>query len=288
MANILVVGAGVVGTATGRGFDRHDHKVAFVDIDAEARRRVGALGFTATGPGEADLAGTDAVFVTVSTPTCENGIDLTGVLEASRTLGAALAHTAPDTFPVIVYRSTMPPGTTRRLVGVLETAAGARAGTDFGVAYSPEYLRAETALEDFLDPPLVTVAVAGDDGRTAGILRDLYRSFGRPMEFVGVEAAEFQKYVHNLFNAVKISFFNEMRDVAARLGISDAEKVFRITAATAEGLRDPRYGTACRGPYAGACLPKDTAAWLIEMERLGIDASLVTAARTVNVRLGGR
>jgi nucleotide sugar dehydrogenase len=288
VANIVVVGAGVVGTATGRGFRRHDHKVAFVDTDAAARHRAAELGFVAIEPEALDLMDVNAVFVAVDTPTGEKGIDLTNVRDASRTLGTALAQTTPDTFPVVVYRCTMPPGTTRELATVLEAASGGKAGVDFGVAYSPEYLRAETAYEDFVNPPLVTFGVVGGDELTGEIVCDLYRPFGRAVQFLGVEEAEFQKYVHNLFNAVKISFYNEMRGIASCLEVDDPDEVFRITAITAEGMWNPCYGIADLGPYRGSCLPQDAGAWLKEMERMGVRSAVVEAARAVNVRLGGR
>ncbi|XVQ14033.1 hypothetical protein ACQP1W_16275 [Spirillospora sp. CA-255316] len=288
MANIVVVGAGVVGTATGRGFRRHDHKVTFVDTDAAARHRVAGLGFTAVEPEALDLMDANAVFVTVNAPTGEEGIDLTNLLDASRALGNALAHTPSDTFPVIVYRCTMPPGTTRKLVTVLEEASGGKAGVDFGVAYSPEYLRAEKAYEDFINPPLVSFGVVGGDELTGEIVCDLYRPFGRAVQFLGVEEAEFQKYVHNLFNVVKISFYNEMRGIASCLEIDDPDEVFRITAITAEGMWNPCYGIADLGPYGGSCLPEDVDAWLKEMGRMGVRSAVVEAARAVNVRLGGR
>jgi len=287
VAQIVIVGAGVVGTATALGLALHDHKVAFVDVDPVARHRVGELGFVATTPCELDLAETDAVFVAVPTPTNEQGIDLSYLFQATRDIGVALRRVTRDAYPVVVYRCTMPPGTTRRAVAVLESVSGGRAGSDFGAAYSPEYLRAPRACEDFVHPPLVTIAVVGDDERTAGFLHDLHKPFGARIVFLGPEEAEFQKYVHNLFNAVKISFFNEMRGIAARLGVARADEVFRITAGTAEGMRNPSYGIAALGPYGGACLPKDTAAWLAEMERLGVESPVVAAARTVNVRLGG-
>ncbi|MGI5421796.1 hypothetical protein [Actinomadura luteofluorescens] len=163
-----------------------------------------------------------------------------------------------------------------------------RAGTGFAVAYNPEYLRAATAFDDFLRPPMVTVGLFENDQKTAETLHRLYRPFGAPISFLGVEEAEFQKYVHNLFNATKISFVNEMRGIAHGCGLTRVDELFQITAVTAEGLRNPRYGIDDRGPYGGGCLPKDVSAWLAEMERLGIESPMASAARTVNIRMGGR
>ncbi|NRQ38197.1 hypothetical protein HII36_41165 [Nonomuraea sp. NN258] len=250
MAQIVVVGAGVVGTATGLGFAR--------------------------------------VFVAVPTPTGERGLDPAHLIAASHNIAAALRRATRQTFTTIVYRSTVLPGTTRRMAEIVQAGSGARLGGDFGVAYNPEYLRQATAAADFAAPPLITLGVVGDDERSARMSRRLYGPFDARVEFAEVEAAELQKYVHNLFNAVKISFFNEMRAAAARLGVADVDTVFQITASTAEGMRDPVYGVADLGPYGGACLPKDTAAWLAEMRRLGIESPVVAGAQAVNLALGGR
>lgn len=288
MANILVVGAGVVGTAVGHGLSRYEHKITFADPDAEARRRVGALGFVAVEPDEISLAETDVVFVAVSAPTGERGVDTSCLRTATRSLGEALARDFRTRFPVIVYRCTVPPGTTRTLSKLLEAVSGLRAGAHFGVAYSPEYLRAKTARDDFLHPEVTTVGVVGDDERTWRIIRDLYRHFSCPLARVSPEGAEFQKYVHNLFNAVKISFFNEMRTTAGHLGIHEVDDLFLITSRTAEGMRNPLYGTADLGPYSGSCLPKDVAAWLLEMGRHSVESPLVAAAQAVNLQVRSR
>ncbi|WP_345564855.1 hypothetical protein [Nonomuraea rosea] len=281
-----MAGAGVVGTAVGHGFSQHEHKITFVDPDAEARRRVGELGFVAVEPDDVSLADIDVVFVAVSAPTGEQGVDTACLRMATRTLGEALTRGFRTRYPVIVYRCTVPPGTTRILSKLLEAVSGLRAGVHFGVAYSPEYLRAESAHEDFLHPDVTTVGVIGDDERTWRIVRDLYQHFSCPLARVSPEDAEFQKYVHNLFNAVKISFFNEMRTTAGHLGIRDVDDLFLITARSAEGMRNPLYGIADLGPYGGSCLPKDVAAWLLEMAQRSIESPMVAAAQAVNRRTG--
>ncbi|WP_219471578.1 hypothetical protein [Nonomuraea rhizosphaerae] len=251
-------------------------------LTPEARRRVGTLGFVAVEPDEISLVETDVVLVAVSAPTGEQGVDTSCLRAATRTLGEALMRDFRTRYPVIVYRCTVPPGMTRTLTRLLEAVSGLRAGVHFGVAYSPEYLRAATACEDFLRPDVTTVGVIGDDERAWRIVRDLYQRFSCPLVRVSPEGAEFQKYVHNLFNAVKISFFNEMRTTTAHLGIREVDDLFRIAARSAEGMRDPLHGIADLGPYGGSCLPKDAAAWLLEMRRRLIASPMVAAAQTVN------
>ncbi|MGZ4618444.1 MAG: 2-dehydropantoate 2-reductase N-terminal domain-containing protein [Frankiaceae bacterium] len=283
---IFIVGSGVVGTATGKAMLRLGSDVTFVDVDDRRLDALTAEGLNAVPPEEMDLTGATAVFVSVPTPSQDGGgVDLSFVDVACKSIGAALREVSPHDFPLVVFRSTMPPGTTRfRLIPQLEEVSGRRAGTDFGVCYNPEYLREDTAIEDFLAPRCVTIGCGDEESFER--LRRIYRGFVLvPVVACDYEAAEFQKYVHNLYNAAKISFFNEMRLVAAKLGI-DPDLPFAITAVTAEGIWNPRYGTVDKGPYGGNCLPKDAAAWLSFAAELGLPSVMMSATHRVNATLG--
>ena len=93
-----------------------------------------------------------------------------------------------------------------------------------------------------------------------------------PVYRVPIREAEFQKYAHNLTNALKISFFNELRRVAVAIGV-DAERVFALVAQSSEAMWNAEYGTHDLGPYGGACLPKDLEAFLLWADREGLDSS---------------
>ncbi len=285
MSRIMIVGAGVVGRATGKGFIEHGNDVTFVDIDERTIGDLAEAGYTAIYPAETDLTDVAAVFVSVTARTAPYGVDLSYLRQACKTLGAALVDC--NTRPVVVFRCTIPPGTTRdRLVPLLEGASGKQAGTGFGVCYNPEYLRANYAEQDFLHPRIVTI---GRDPLCAEYTRrvaDIYAGFGAPVYQCSYEEAEFQKYAHNLFNATKISFFNEMRAVAEDLGL-DPRQAFQCTALSAQGMWDPLYGSYDHGPYSGMCLPKDVGAWLSFAEERGIPAPLIKAVREVNRIRGG-
>jgi UDPglucose 6-dehydrogenase len=262
MATIAIVGSGVVGRATGEGFLRRGHRVVFYDIDPEKAADLARDGRTVSPSLAFEGERPAFVFLAVPTPTRKGKVDLSAVEEASRGLGSMfLGRSAvKGAFPVIAVKSTVPPGTTEGLVRpLLERCSRKKAGSDFGIASNPEYLRERSALEDFVRPRLVLVGAA--DRRTGRRLRRLYAPFGAPVALVKTEEAELQKYIHNLFNAAKISFFNEMRGVAERLGC-DADKLFRLTIESAEAFWNPLYGLEDRGPYGGACLPKDTQAFL--------------------------
>ncbi len=286
MSRITIVGAGVVGRATGMGFIEHGNDVTFVDVDELTVSQLTKQGYTAIYPADLELIDVDAVFVSVTAPTMPAGIDLNYLQHACKSLGMALAES--DTRPVIVFRCTMPPGTTRDfLIPLLEESSGKKSGIGFGVCYNPEYLRAYCAEKDFMHPRVVTIGRnCSGGGEFTQKISEIYAPFGAPLYYCTYEEAEFQKYVHNLFNATKISFFNEMRRTAERLGV-DPRTALACTALTAQGMWDASYGVHDHGPYGGACLPKDVAAWLALAEQRGIPAPLVSAVREVNRSCGG-
>jgi UDPglucose 6-dehydrogenase len=289
MSKIMILGSGVVGFATGLGLKTLQHDVTFVDLDQERLHVLTTDGHAACHVDEMDLRGVDAVFVAVPTPAGEDGIDTSYLDQACKTLSRLLQVAADGPAPLIVFRSTMPPGTTRRrLIPALEAGSGKRAGTDFHVCYNPEYLREVSSVEDFLQFRFLTVGTARPGDAASAAMRALFVDFdGATVTELTFEEAEFQKYVHNVYNAAKISFFNEMRAAAAKLGLGNAEVVFALTSRTAEAAWNPVYGTQDFGPFGGACLPKDVAAWTGFADRSGIGADLVHAVRAVNVGLGG-
>jgi UDPglucose 6-dehydrogenase len=271
MSRILIVGAGVVGKATGVGLIEHDHDVTFVDVSTGTVEALQQEGRTAILPGQIDLNGVDAVFVSVTALTSENdGIDLTHLYAATQTLGEKLRECRGA--PVIVYRCTLPPGTVRGDLTVrLEQASGKQAGVDFGVVYNPEFLRAETALADFCDPRVVVLASAESTEWARDKIATILGDFGAPIHTPSLEAAELLKYVNNVFNYVKIVFFNAMRQLGVKLGVEHVDEAFELATMSAEGLWNPLYGTRDKGPADGVCLPKDTAALLHMAKLLGFD-----------------
>jgi nucleotide sugar dehydrogenase len=279
--SVLILGSGVVGHATGLGLQHIGHAVTFVDI---AESRIAELrddGLHAIHVDEMSLDGVEAVFVAVPTPSTEDGIVLRYLDSACEMLGSRLAETTGR--PLVVFRSTMPPGTTReRLIPALEEASGKVAGVDFLVAYNPEYLRAHNAANDFLSFRVLTIGADAPGDEACEAMRRVFTGFRAEVTEYTYEEAEFQKYVHNLFNALKISFFNEMRLAAKQLGELDAESIFTLTSRTAEGLWNPGYGTLDRGAFGGACLPKDTAAWLAYATERGLPTQMMQAAAEVN------
>src|SRR5215470_15485435 len=133
MARILIVGSGVVGQATGKGFAKKGHRVSYVDINPQTIARLRAQGLEATTAAEVDWNRVDVVMLAVSTPSVDGQIVLSYIEDAARDVGRGLATT--DKYVTVVVRSTVPPTTTeQRLTPILESASGKRAGVDFGVA----------------------------------------------------------------------------------------------------------------------------------------------------------
>ncbi|HYJ74956.1 MAG TPA: 2-dehydropantoate 2-reductase N-terminal domain-containing protein [Kineosporiaceae bacterium] len=317
MARIFVVGAGVVGTAVGRAFVEAGHHVTLVDIAPDRVETLRAEGLDAVG--RLDLRGEPSSYVvlTVPTPATPQGYDLraiaAGASDVGRAIGEAWAHGPAagrhstrrearadqaradqaglpvESHPVhtVVVRSTVPPGTTRELVGpAVAAASGTAEGVGFALAASPVFLRGASA-EDDARWPWMTV-VGATSRRVGERLRALLEPFGGDVRVVDrPETAELVKCAHNLYNATKISFWNEMWLVATRLGL-DADEVAGIVARSAEASLNPVYGLRGGAPFAGGSLPKDADGFLAFARELGLPMRMLDAVLDVNRRLGER
>jgi UDPglucose 6-dehydrogenase len=268
---IAMIGTGYVGLVSGVCFSDFGHDVVCVDKD---RRKIemlqrgevpiyepgledvmarnvaaGRLSFT-LDLAEA-LAGADAVFIAVGTPTRrgDGHADLTYVMAAAE----EIARTATD-YVVIVTKSTVPVGTNRK---VREVVAAANPGLAFDVASNPEFLREGAAIDDFMHPDRVVVGVESE--RAAEVMRGIYRPLSLrdfPIVTTDLESAEMIKYAANAFLATKITFINEIAALCEKVG-ADVKEVSK-----GMGL-DGRIGNKFlhAGPgYGGSCFPKDTKA----------------------------
>jgi len=268
---IAMIGTGYVGLVSGVCFSDFGHDVVCVDKDAAKIARLQAGEVPIFEPGLEDLlarnvasgrlafsvdlaaavAGADAVFIAVGTPTRrgDGHADLSYVMAAADEIGRALTG-----YAVVVTKSTVPVGTNRR---VAEVVAAAHPGAEFDVASNPEFLREGAAIDDFMRPDRVVVGVESE--RAQKVMAEIYRPlFLRefPVVFTGLESAEMIKYAANAFLATKITFINEIASLCERVG-ADIKAV-----AKGMGL-DGRIGNKFlhAGPgYGGSCFPKDTKA----------------------------
>jgi GDP-mannose 6-dehydrogenase len=271
--DVAVVGLGYVGAVTAACLAELGHAVTGVDVDEQkveelqagrtpiveprldelvaSGRQSGRLQAT-TDLAEA-LATCRTVIVCVGTPARSDGtVNLEHVERVTAEIGDELSRAKE--FVVVVYRSTMPPGTVDGVLRpTLERASSRRAGHDFGVAMAPEFLREGSGVSDFFEPPFI-VAGIGDE-RTLAAVRELFAGIDRPTHALSVEQAESLKYACNAFHALKITFANEIGRLLGSVGV-DAREVMSVFCQD-EHLN---ISTAYLRPgfaFGGSCLPKD-------------------------------
>ena len=238
------------------------------DLIAEV---VAAGDLTVTTDARAAVLSTDISLVCVGTPsTPGGGLSTTFLEQATDEIGAALAD--KDGWHVVVYRSTMVPGTCENLLTPrLESASGKRAGVDFGVCVNPEFLREGTSVRDFLDPPKTVVGQT--DPRSGEMVMGLYEGLPGPRFRVPIGIAEMTKYVDNSFHALKVGFANEIGAICSSLGL-DSHAVMDIFLADTKLNISPAYlrpGFA----FGGSCLPKDVRALVHTARRNDVDIPLL-------------
>ena len=215
-------------------------------------------------------------FIAVGTPPDEDGsADLKHVVAAARTIGRHMTE-----HRLVVDKSTVPVGTAdavREAIGRELAARGA--SIPFEVVSNPEFLKEGAAVDDFMRPD--RVVIGSDDAEATRVMRMLYAPFQRNHErliVMDVRSAELTKYAANAMLATRISFMNEMANLAERLG-ADVEQVRRGIGA------DPRIGFHFLYPgagYGGSCFPKDVKAVVRTAADAGIDLQLLAAVERVN------
>jgi UDPglucose 6-dehydrogenase len=269
----------VVGTATGEGFRSVGHELTYVDISPRRVEELRARGLDAQD--RLELAGEPPSFIFLTLPTPNVGLqyDLSAFTEGTAAAGRALR--AAQNRHTVVVRSTVPPGTTEGVVlPLLEEQSGKTLGMGFALAAAPEFLRSASAAEDFRHPWMTVIA--SRSARTLVRMRELLAPFGGDVRtFPDPASAELVKCAHNLFNATKISFWNEIWLVAQRLGV-EADPIAAAVAKSAEGSTNPHYGIRGGAPYGGMCLPKDTCGFLGFAAGIGLDVPLLRAVVEVN------
>ncbi|MBD7986675.1 UDP-glucose/GDP-mannose dehydrogenase family protein [Luteimonas sp. Sa2BVA3] len=298
---VSIFGTGYVGLVTGTCLAEVGHDVLCVDVDAgkverlhqgiipiyepglepmvKANHAAGRLDFT-TDAARA-IAHGEVVFIAVGTPPDEDGsADLQYVLQVARTIGQHLEAPA-----IVVDKSTVPVGTADRvratIAGVLEARG---ADIAFDVVSNPEFLKEGAAVEDCMRPDRIVLGV--DHPRAAEKLKRLYAPFNRNHDrfvVMDVRSAELTKYAANAMLATKISFMNEIANIAERVG-ADVEMVRKGIGS------DPRIGWHFIYPgagYGGSCFPKDVQALARTAQQVGHEPLLLDAVEAVNERQKG-
>jgi UDPglucose 6-dehydrogenase len=295
---VAIFGTGYVGLVTGACLAETGNHVLCVDIDSSKISRLqrgeipifepGLEALVQRGRESGRLSFTDDPaagvahglfqFIAVGTPTDEDGsADLRYVLDVARTIGNHLGE-----YRIVVDKSTVPVGTADAVKAEIQATLAQRGvAHEFDVVSNPEFLKEGAAVDDFMKPDRIILGV--ENPRTAELLRALYEPFNRNHDRVivmDVRSAELTKYAANAMLATKISFMNELANVAEAVG-ADIEQV-RIGIGS-----DPRIGYEFIYPgcgYGGSCFPKDVRALTVSARGAGYRPELLGAVQAVNDR----
>ncbi len=293
---VSIIGTGYVGLVSGVCFAELGHRVLCVDtvrskvesinagsppifeegLEEMLHRHLASGSFRATSD-YSEVPDTEMTFLCVGTPSHEDGsLDLKYLLRATEDLGKALSkkrgrHT-------VVVKSTVPPNTTRDVVGPLLLKTSGKTATDLGLAMNPEFLKEGMAIKDFLNPDRVVIGATDD--RTYQEVASLYQRIGSPVLRTDPSTAEMIKMASNAFLAARISLVNELGNLSKSLGLD-----FRQVA---KGVgMDPRVGplflkAGCG--FGGSCFPKDVRSIRAQARSLGVRTDMLDATLAVNER----
>ena len=294
--NVTVVGTGYVGLVTGACLADAGNSVFCLDLDerkiallkqgkipifepgleaiVQRNEQAGRLRFSTDVP--ASVAHGELQVIAVGTPPGEDGsADLQHVVAAARSIGRHMQG-----YKVVATKSTVPVGTAGKVRLAIEEELKRRGErSDFSVVSNPEFLKEGAAVEDFMRPD--RVVVGAEDERAIAMLRQLYAPFQRNHDriiMMSVRSAELTKYAANAMLATRISFMNEIANLAEAIG-ADVEDVRRGIGA------DPRIGYQFLYPgagYGGSCFPKDVRALQRTASETGRELRVVAAVESVN------
>lgn len=288
---ISVVGLGYVGAVSAGCLSALGHRVVGVDLDPvkiaairEGRAPLHEAGLTdllaegvalglvhATDDLVQAVIDTDVTFVSVGTPTAEDGsCDDRHIRAAARSIGEGLKRKGD--WHVVVMRCSIPPGTTMNvMVPEIERVSGRVAGVDFGVCFNPEFLREGVAIADFHAPPKTVIGAT--DPRAAETVARIYEPVDKKIILTTIEVAEMVKYVDNVWHAAKVTFANEIGRLCKPIGV-DSHAVMDIFVQDTKLNLSPYYlkpGFA----YGGSCLPKEVRAVTHMAQSLGVDLPMI-------------
>jgi GDP-mannose 6-dehydrogenase len=270
--NISIFGLGYVGCVSLGCLAKNGHKVIGVDVDQNKIDLINA-GRPTIIESEIDhiikevydqerisatqdyldaVRNSDLSLIAVGTPSTDEGhLDLSYIFSVAEQIGEALAE--KSSFHTVVIRSTVLPGTNKKVGDAIEKISGKIKNKDFAVVSNPEFLREGSAVSDYYNPP---VTVIGSDNQEAvKQVSSLYDQLPAPVKVVSIEVAELIKYVNNAWHALKITFGNEVGNISKKLGI-DSHEVMDLFVMDKQ-LNLSAYYLKPGFAYGGSCLPKD-------------------------------
>ena len=270
--NISIFGLGYVGCVNAACLANEGHHIIGIDINEKKvdliasglptvieagieepiKRSVANNRLKATMDFAAAVLETDISIICVGTPSSKNGhLNMEHVFAVTRQIGKSLNK--KKTFHTISVRSTVMPGTQKKMISIIEEASGKKENVDFCVVLNPEFLREGDAVYDFYNPPFTLLG--GDCEKGLNVLMEIYKNIPAPVEIIDAKAAEIFKMINNTFHALKVTFANEIGNICKILGLNSHEimrlfckdKKLNISAAYLK----PGFA------YGGSCLPKD-------------------------------
>ncbi len=293
---IAIIGTGYVGLVTGTCFASKGHNIICVDViedkinkinkgnapifeeglDEMLQTMVSKGNLKATLNMSEAIAVSELIYICVGTPTREDGAyDYTFLKDAAQKIGEELEKT--NQYKVIAVKSTCSPGTTLNLVKpILEETSHKIAGKDFGLGMNPEFLREGVAIRDFLEPD--RIVIGGIDKMSQEIIGKSYKGLDSPILYVDPTSAEMIKIASNSFLAMKISFINEIANIAEKIGTDI------IDIAKGIGMDDrisDKFLRAGLG-YGGSCFRKDIRALYHQSVEMNVPSDLLKATMQVN------
>ena len=306
---VSIIGAGYVGLVSGACLADKGHLVTCVDSNPERVSQIenGKAPFYEPGLnevlsrvcGERLLASvdfdeavrnSDLTLIAVGTPSRQDGsADLTAIEGVARQIGAVLRE--KDDFHIVIVKSTVPVGTTEKVVGkLIEEVSGKRRSEGFGLGMNPEFLTEGTAVSDFQVPD--RIVIGGADRRTLDAQRELYSDFDSALILeVGNSTAEMIKYMSNALLATMISFANEFADLCSAVGDVDARDVQKgvhlsryLTLMADQDSRTAPIASFLEAGcgFGGSCLPKDVKSLVSMGDNAGMPMRMLEAVLAIN------
>ena len=296
--HISIFGLGYVGAVCTAALASRGHKVIGVDVSNEKIALInqgkspivepGLEELLADGVAKGLIRGTTDVMeameesaismICVGTPSKRNGdLELNYIESVCRDIGLALRNKSAR--HTIVVRSTVLPGTVMNIVKpILEDCSGKQAGVDFGLATNPEFLRESTAIKDYDYPPMTVIGEL--DPQSGNILEEIYQDLPAPIIRKPIEVAEMIKYSCNVWHATKVSFANEIGNIAKALGV-DGRDVMDVVCQDNK-LNISKYYMRPGFAFGGSCLPKDVRALTYRAAQMDVKHPLLSSIMESN------
>jgi UDPglucose 6-dehydrogenase len=278
--HIVYAGLGVVGIGYLKAFESMGFKVTGIEAN---RKLIDELKVERpvyhVDDDMNDIKDVDFVLLSINTPLRGKKLDLTYLFSSIKNV-AVIVKNNPNA--LVVIRSTVPAGTTRKYKDELEAVSGQKVA----VLFQPEFLRDKTNIQDAMNPWHVVI---GHDGEDVSKFREMYTYFieNESITEMSVDEAENMKLFHNSFNAAKISYFNQCKMLVQEMNKKNGttmniDVITETMTKTCEGLMNARYGTKAGHGYYGSCLPKDSAELASLEEEFGLESKLFREVVVVN------